>query len=57
MVACICHNLSESEIKKLLSENSLSDTMLKSGFGTSCGRCIPFYSEYYKDDEKRDCNT
>ncbi len=41
MIICICHNISENELKKVTKESSNPNEAIKKlGLGKSCGICL-----------------
>ena len=39
MIVCVCKNITESELKELLKENTIEGIMAETGLCTKCQKC------------------
>ena len=59
MYVCLCHGLTEKQIKNALeeSDNSLRNLQLKCGAGTDCGSCIRELREMLRNGQSEKKET
>lgn len=51
MIVCVCHNVSEREIKALLDEGlSLEEIVERTSASTGCGTCLEYLIEVIEDE-------
>ena len=58
MYVCVCHAVTENQVKQALAEgaSSLAQLRLKLGMGGSCGKCLKQAGQMIKANENAKAN-